>query len=101
VRVMTAAFILTGMRVDRSALASIYAGVRLMHQSSAYDVFMDEGRVDQAHKTLLRQGTKRLGGPAPVAIETELRAITDIDRLDRLSDAMLTAKTWAELLATP
>jgi hypothetical protein len=35
------------------------------------------------------------------AAEAALKAVRDLDRLERLADAIHTAKTWAELLATP
>jgi hypothetical protein len=40
-------------------------------------------------------------GPAGEVTESALKPIDDLDRLDRLADAILTAKSWAELLATP
>jgi hypothetical protein len=39
----------------------------------------------------LRLGTKSFG-PAAVAIETALRAITDYERLERMTDRLLEAK---------
>lgn len=32
-----------------------------MHESSAFDLFVDEGRVAQSHRLLLRLGTKQFG----------------------------------------
>lgn len=43
VQIMTAAFILSGLRVAKEAMTSIFQGVRVMHDSSAYDVIRDEG----------------------------------------------------------
>src|SRR5205807_2024988 len=68
VRLMTAAFILTGLRVQKADLASIYDGVRIMHESSAYDMILDEGRLEGEIRLLLRQGRKRFG-PADAATE--------------------------------
>lgn len=100
VRLMTAAYILTGLRVDRDTLASIYQGVRIMHESSAFDVMVDEGQVRYAHRALLQLGRARFG-PPDAATEAALTAITDLERLDRLIVAVLTADSWAQLLATP
>src|SRR5207249_4454715 len=36
VRLMTAAFILTGLRVQKDELSTIYHGVRIMHESTAF-----------------------------------------------------------------
>jgi hypothetical protein len=121
VRLMTAAFVLSGLRVERDALGPIFEGVRVMHQeSTAFDYYveegmakgmakglakgmtkgMTEGAIQTAHRYLLRQGQKRLGPPEPATVAA-LNEIQEIDRLDRLADAMLSASSWQELLATP
>ncbi len=99
VRLMTAAFILTGMRVAKEDLASIYRGVRIMHESTAYDVILDEGRIEGQIRLLFRLGRKRFGQP-DAQTEAELSAIKDSERLDRMADAILTVGSWQELLAT-
>jgi hypothetical protein len=100
VRLMTAAFILTGLRVKKEELAGIYQGVRVMHESTAYDMAVDEGRIDTSHRVLLRLGRKLLGPPDP-ATESALRSIQDVERLERMTEAILTAKSWQELLSAP
>lgn len=99
VRLMTAAYILTGLRVKKTDLASIYRGVGLMTESTAYDEAVEEGEVKRSHRLVLRLGRKRFGDP-DAATERELRSIRDLDRLERLADAILSAASWAELLAT-
>jgi hypothetical protein len=99
-RLMTAAFILTGLRVQRDMLNSIYDGVHVMHDSSALELILEEGAVKEAKRLLLRIGQKRLG-PASEEMRASLQAINDLDRLDRLADAVLSAASWSELLATP
>lgn len=112
VRLMTAAYILTGLRVAKSDLGSIYRGIGLMQESTAFDEVMEEGELrgeirgelrgelKRSHRLLLRLGRKQIGAP-DAATEAKLTALTDLDRLERLADAILTAKSWAELLATP
>ena len=100
VRLMTAAFILTGLRVQKQELASIYDGVRIMHESTAYDMILDEGQLKGEIRLLLRQGRKRLG-PADPTTESTLSSIKDLDRLERMAEAMLTVGSWQELLSTP
>src|SRR5207249_846899 len=100
VRLMTAAFILTGLRVHKEDLPTIYDGVRVMHESTAYDQFVDEGKVFLGHRILLRLGRKQFGEPDAQA-ESALAAIQDPDRLERMAEAVLTAHSWQELLGTP
>jgi predicted transposase YdaD len=57
-----------------------------------------QGRLEEARKVLFRQGRIRFGRldkPTRAAIE----AIDDLDRLERLSERLLTAASWADLLA--
>src|SRR5205085_7957705 len=101
VRLMTAAFILTGLRVPQKDLPSIYDGVRIMHESTAFDVILDEGRVEgdlrTSHRWLLRLGHKRFGA-ADSATELALTSIKDLERLERMAEALLTVNSWQELL---
>jgi hypothetical protein len=100
VRLMTAAFILTGLRVKKVELAKIYEGVRVMHESTAYDMAVEEGEVRHCHRVLLQLGRKLLGSPDP-SIESALTSIQDVERLDRMIGAILAVKSWQELLSTP
>jgi hypothetical protein len=100
VELMTAAFILTGLRVKQPDLSSIYRGIGLMQESTAFDEAIEEGEIRSSHNLLLRLGRRLIGVP-DAAAEADLKAIRDVDRLGRLADAVLTAKSWPELLATP
>ena len=93
VRLMTAAFILTGLRAKKEDLASIYQGVRVMHES-------EEGRIEASHRFLLKLGRKLLG-PAHASVESALTSIQDMERLERMGEAILTVKSWEDLLSTP
>jgi hypothetical protein len=103
-QLMTATFILTGMRVGPESMAQIFQGVRTMHESSAFTLYEEkgrqEGRLQESHRLLLRLGTKQFGRPDP-ATEAALRAIGDLDRLERLADAVLTVHSWQDFLNTP
>jgi hypothetical protein len=78
-----------------------------MRESSTYQAILDEGREEgreegalrEARKLLLRQGRRKFGAPEP-AIEATVQAITDLDRLERMSDRLLDVMTWQDLLAT-
>lgn len=58
-----------------------------------------EGAIEELRKILLRLGEKRFG-PADPATQAALAGITDLDRLERMSERMLVAAGWEELLAT-
>ncbi len=99
-RLMTAAFILTGLRIHRDRLGSIYDGVKVMHESSAYELILEEGDLRTFQRVLLRQGQQRFG-PADEKTVATLKAIKDLDRLDRLVEAILGSASWQDLLSTP
>ncbi len=97
---MTAAFVFTGMRIHRDNMASLFDGVKIMHESCAFDLMMEEGEIRGPQRLFIRQGTRRLG-PPPETILDGLKEINDIDRLHRMGDALWDATSWKELLETP
>src|SRR5947209_8087111 len=55
-RLLTAAYVLTGLRIpDRRAALQLFQGVRVMRESVTYMAIIDEGRVEEARKIILRQ----------------------------------------------
>jgi hypothetical protein len=101
-KLLTSAFVLTGMRVKRDVALQVFRGVRAMRDSDTYMMILGEGREDEAKSIILRQGQKRFG-PADEATNARLKGITDLDRLDRLVDRLFdgAATTWQDLLDTP
>lgn len=69
-----------------------------MPETSAWDEAVDEGRVRNSHRTLLRLGRQLLGEPTPKN-EAALTAIDDPEQLERMLDAILNVKSWKSLLA--
>ncbi len=96
---VTAAYILTGLRVSREEPMDLYRGLQTMRESTGYQAILDEGRVLALQRTLLRQGRIRFGPPSE-AIEAALQGILDGDRLERMTERLLTASNWQELLQT-
>ena len=74
-----------------------------MRESPGYRDILDEGRAEgraeEARRILLRLGTRRLGSP-DAATTAALGALADVERLERMSERLLDATTWAEVLAT-
>ena len=71
-----------------------------MRESSTYQAILDEGRVEALQRTLLRLGRIRFGN-ASQATEQSIQAITDIVRLEQLTERLLLVSSWQELLQTP
>jgi hypothetical protein len=99
-KLLTAAFLLTGLRVRREVARQVFRGVRAMRDSDTYMAIIEEGEEIRAKKDILRVGQKRLG-PADATVSARLEAITDLARLDRIIDRLLDATSWQELLDTP
>jgi len=74
--------------------------VRILHESSAYELIQEEGIIEGQQKFLLRQGRKRLGEPGEPTV-IAIKTIKDLDRLERLGDAVIDVASRQELLATP
>jgi predicted transposase YdaD len=98
-RLLTATFVLSGLRLDRQQVRAIFQGVRAMHESDTYQAILDEGRAEGAQRTLLHLGRKKFGEPEE-ATRRALLGITDLERLDRLTERLLDVATWQQLLET-
>jgi predicted transposase YdaD len=99
-RLLTASFVLSGLRIPKDIGRNLFRGVTAMRESSTYQAILEEGQAAGIQKVLLRQGRKRLGA-ADTATQEATRAVTDVDRLERISERLLDASTWQEVLATP
>ncbi len=99
-KLLTAAWVLTGLRVQRGVAREAFRGVRAMRESDTYMAIIDEGREEEAKKLILLMGRERFG-PADEQVKTKLSAITDLDRLEGLSLKLLRASSWPELLDVP
>jgi hypothetical protein len=98
VRLITAAFILTGLRVAKDSLGEIFKGVRIMHETVAWDAYLEEGIAKGELKAILSIGKHQFGKP-DAKTKAALMAIQDLDRLDRMIDNFTKAKSWKELLS--
>ncbi len=97
-RLLTAAYVLTGLRTSRNRARELFQGVRAMRDSDTYMAILDEGRVEQTKKLILRLGQKTLGAPEET-VKATLAGLTDLDRLEHLLERLSEVKTWQELLA--
>src|SRR5271157_140006 len=100
----TATYLLMGLKYSDELIDRLLAGVQNMKESVTYQKILREGRAEgraeEAKRILKRQGSKRFGKP-DAHIEAAIDAITDLDRLEQLSDRVLEVTGWEELLAQP
>jgi len=99
-RLLTAAYVLAGLRVPRNEAWKLFQGVKAMQESDTYLAILDEGREKAYKEVLLLMGADRFGPPGEAA-KAVLNGITDLDRLQRLIRSLLHVSSWEELLETP
>jgi predicted transposase YdaD len=99
-----ATYILMGLVHPGSIAKALLQGVRKMKESTTYQAILREGKaegkLEEAKRILLRQGRKRFG-PPKAAIKSTIESIADLVRLEHLSDRILDAKSWDELIDGP
>lgn len=94
------AFVLGGLRYADDRLLETYMSLNnILEDSITYQWLLRKGRTKGAQGMLLRQGSRRFGPPSEL-VEATLVAITDEERLGRLSDRIFDATGWDDLLAT-
>jgi len=99
-KLLTAAFLLTGLRVRRDVARQLFRGVRKMRDSDTYMAIIDEGKEEQAKEDILFMAGERFGAPDE-AISARLASITDLDHLKRIFRRCHKATSWQDLLETP
>jgi len=99
-KILTGAYVLSGLRMTRDEARQLFRRVRAVQESTTYQAILDEGRADAFQRALLRWGRKHLGDPSPEIIAA-VKAIDDVDRLERLGDHLDEASSWQQLLAIP
>jgi hypothetical protein len=99
-RLLTDAYLLTGLRVRRDVAARIFRGVRAMHESDTYLAILDEGQEKFAREAILVVGEERIG-PADEGVRSQLASVTDLDRLRRMVRRTAKATSWQDILQTP
>ncbi len=95
----TATEVLMGLRYSGDLVNQLLRGVFRMKESVTYQAIVREGEVKALQAMLLRQGAKRFGA-ADEMVETTIREIVDVDRLEKLTERLLDASNWQDLLAS-
>jgi hypothetical protein len=99
-KLLTTAFVLTGMRLSAEVAAHLFHGVRIVEESTTYQWIMRKGEVRHARKTLLAQGRVKFGEP-DAATMARVEALTDLDQMDRLIERLMLVNSWQELFESP
>jgi predicted transposase YdaD len=106
---MLSALTLAGMRLDPELVKAFGTRLRTMNilkDSSFYQVLLEEGKelgeregeLKGARKIVYHIGRIRFGR-VPKAARAAIEAIDDLKRLKHLSERVLTATSWNDLLA--
>jgi predicted transposase YdaD len=95
-RVMTAAFVLSGLRITKEEAFQLFRGAKAMQESTTYQAILEEGRVDHARKMVLRLGTRQFGPPQE-SVKAQLAAIANVQRLDEMVDKVPSVSSWEKL----
>jgi hypothetical protein len=61
---------------------------------------MEKGQIEGLRNVLLRLGTRKFGAPSP-EVQSLIRSIDDLARLSELTERVLEAKGWDDLLQQP
>lgn len=103
-KLLTDAFLLTGLRVRRDVAARIFQGVRAMQESDTYLAILDEGEEKGEQRTrredIIAFGEARIG-PCDAATRSKLSSIIDLARLKRMIPRAAIATSWQDILDTP
>ena len=99
-KLLTDAYLLTGLRLRRDAATRIFRGVRAMQESDTYLAILDEGQEKATRASILAVGEERLGSPDE-SIKAQLSNVTDLALLMRMVRRTAKAASWQEILDTP
>jgi hypothetical protein len=101
---VTAAYLLTGLRVSRDITKYLFRGVSGMHESDTYQAILEEGEekgcLKEAKKLLLRLGSVRFGAPDETAQAT-LTGLNNLEQVEELTERVLHVESWQDLIAAP
>lgn len=112
-KLWAATYILMGLRYPVELAEKLLPGGIAMEESVTYQDLIRrglergraegqaegqaEGAIEEARRLLLRQGHKKFGPPDDT-VRASLAALTDLGRLEELSERLLDAATWQQLL---
>ena len=98
-------FLLLGLRYSAEDVDMIRSLGRALRESSTYQEILREGEArgeargeaQGARRILLRAGTRRLGPPDPDT-RAMIEAVTDIERIERMTERVFDASNWSDVV---
>lgn len=103
-KLLTAALLLTGLRVSRNVALKIFRGVHMLEESDTYLMILEQGeeRGEEraTRRAILLVGEERLGA-ADEPVRDQIEKISDATRLVRMLRMAAKAVNWQEILDTP
>jgi hypothetical protein len=99
-KLLTATYILTGLRTSPDVSDRLFAEVSSMVESSTYQKILRDGEIKALHKSLLVLGNRKFGRATDES-QARLIAVKDLDHLMRMTERVLFVASWDELLDTP
>ncbi len=108
-RLLTAAYVLSGLRVPRTKALHLFDGVRAMRDSDTFMAIIEEGeakglkkgrlqgRLEEARALLFRIGTRKFGPPGK-RVMSAVDAIADIEQLENILERIVEADSWRDVL---
>lgn len=103
-RLWTATYWMAGLRYTEASIGPLFQGVRIMRDSSTYQAAVAEGRAEgrteEGKRVLLLLGGQRFGSP-DARTRRALTGLADLARIERMTERLLQASSWDDLLATP
>jgi hypothetical protein len=98
-RLRAGTFLLLGLRYEADQIPETLRRIKLVEESSTYQLIVRRGRIIEARHTLLRQGKNKYGPPADAATQSQIDSITDLDHLEAMTDRIPFVSSWSDLLA--
>jgi predicted transposase YdaD len=104
----TTTFLLMGLIFPEDLASTLLQGKNYMTESTTYQAILREGeakgkaegKAEEARRLLLRLGRKQFG-PAPANFEAAIQAMTDVEKLEDLSERVLEVSSWDDLFNKP
>ncbi|QEH36075.1 hypothetical protein OJF2_46350 [Aquisphaera giovannonii] len=96
-KLWTATYILMGLKFPNELVDRLITGVEDMAESSTYLKILRQGGIQELKRTIKRLGRIKFGAIEP-AHEAAVDRVADLETLERLSERVLFANGWDELL---